>query len=315
MHLCLGLLSLSAVLLSHSVALAVTKPTSRASVVPLDVTVNGVSRPDVGKALSDAFSAAMLKRGDYRIFSTESVKPSRPVKAKKGDVLLGTVGPASSQKALPASSQPEVDYWFTFNLVGQDSRFSLTVKKIDAKTQEVMGAQELATTGQLERVMALVPQALDKLDTKKRVLPFPMSQSPSEVRAAMPAPVVVRSAIPQSAPAPAPRRSPGTYMGVPPEFADIDLTHVPKALVYRRVGSIEATNQPWKFAIVKPMDGKGLGVSDTVQVLWDDTSKTYSSLRVANWDTGRVIADFGHNPSHHPLFVGDAVYGWAEPLW
>ena len=306
-HLCLGLLSVSALLLSHSMALAVTKTTSRASVMPQDVTVDGVARPDVGKALSDAFSAAMLKRGDYRIFSTETVKPTRPAKAKKGEVTLGAVGPAAGQKV-----QPELDYWFTFNLVGQDSRYALTVKKIDARTQEVLGAQELATTGQLERVMALVPQALDKLDAKKRVLPFPMTQSPSEVRAAMP---VVRAALPASAPVVAPRRSPGTYMGVPPEFANIDLTNVPKALVYRRVGSIEATNQPWKFAIVKPADGKGLGVSDTVQVLWDDNSKTYSSLRVANWDTGRVIADFGHNPAHHPLFVGDAVYGWAEPLW
>jgi hypothetical protein len=283
---------------------AATAEKSKASVLALDVTVDGAARPDVGRAMADAFSAAMLKRGNYRLFANETApKPQKP-KGKKGEIMLGA-GPAPA--APKPAVVPQLDYLFTFNLIGQDSRYALTVKKIDAKTQEVLDAQEFATQGPLDKVFTLVPQALDKLDAKKRVHPFPVSQAPSEIRAAQP---VVRQLVNS-----APTRSPGTYTGVPPEYADKDLSRVPKAYVYRRVGSITETNGPWKFAVVQPADGKTLGISDTVQVLWDDNGKTYSELKVSNTDSGKVITDLGHNASHHPLFRGDAVYGWAQPLW
>jgi hypothetical protein len=303
-QICLGFIFGIALLATLPAAAVTSSEKSKVSLMALDVTLDGDPRPDVGRALSDAFSAAMLKKGTYRLFSSETSRPARPLQPKAGELSLAA-SPAAASK-----SAPDVDFWFTFNLVGEANRYALSVKKIDAKTQEVLSAQELTATGQLEKVMALAPQALEKLEVRKRVAPFPMTQSPSEVRAAQPA---TRSTT--STPSKPSHRSPGTYMGVPPEYADIDLSNVPKALVYRRVGSIETTNQPWKFAVVKPLDGKGLGVSETVQVLWDDNSKTYSSLKVGSWDTGRAIADYGHNPSHKALFRGDAVYGWAEPLW
>jgi hypothetical protein len=53
---------------------------------------------------------------------------------------------------------------------------------------------------------------------------------------------------------------------------------------------------------------------DDVQVLWDDSSSVYARLHVTGMDSGKVIADYGVNPSYHRLFPGDAVFGWAPPL-
>jgi hypothetical protein len=291
---------------SLSTALSATLEKAKASVLAMGVTLDGDSRPDLGRAMTDAFSAAMLKKGNYRIFSHDTApKPTRPGKGKKGDLMLGAI-PLDAYGKVPA--MPQLDYLFTFNLIGAKDRYALTVKKIDAHTQEVLQAHELATTGSLERVFALVPEALEKLDARKATMPFPRTQSPSEVRAAQPA--TKQSIAVSTTP-----RNPGTAGGVPMEYAEENLKTVPKALVYRRVGSVVTSNTPWKFAIVQPADGKNLGVSDTVQVLWDDSGKTYSELKVSNYEQGKVITDFGHNAAHKPLFSGDAVYGWAEPLW
>jgi hypothetical protein len=50
-------------------------------------------------------------------------------------------------------------------------------------------------------------------------------------------------------------------------------------------------------------------------VLYDDNGKIYADMKIANFDSGRVIADFGNKtPAHHKLFPGDEVFGWAPPL-
>ena len=268
----------------------------RVAFVPAEITVDGTPRPDIGRAMADSFSAASLKRGNYRVFNVEPRPAGRAGKGRNKE--LGSLGSSATAK-VSGPKPADLDFLFTFNLIGDGNRYALTMKKINAETNEVLEAHEFSTSGRLDKVFSLVPQALERVDARHLPPAFPLSQSPSAVRAAQP--VYVASH-------PAPQQ-------VSIEWKNFDFSKVPKALIYRRVGSIMATNDPWRFCIINPVGpNTAMRMNDDVQVLWDDTSAVYAKLHVSSLDSGKVIADYGRNPSYHRLFPGDSVFGWAPPM-
>ena len=276
---------------------------SKVAFVPNDITINGQPRPDIGRALADSFSAAALKRGKYRVFNVDAPAPVRPVKVRKKDLqTAGATAPVQVSVLPPVPK--DVDYVYSFNLVGDGDRFALTMKKVRAENNEVLEAHESATQGRLDRLFAMVPQALDQLDAKLYPPAFPRTQSPAEIRAAYPASAEDRQ-----------RYNSRGYNDVSPAFASMDLTKVPKALTYQRLGTICATNDPWRFAIIHPISGHQIPANEHLDVQWDDGGPgVYARLKVSSHDSGKVIADSGSNPSYHKLYPGDSVFGWAAPV-
>ncbi|MDB6140563.1 MAG: hypothetical protein JWO94_3635 [Verrucomicrobiaceae bacterium] len=271
----------------------------RVAFVPAEVSIDGVSRPDIARAMADSFTAASLRRGNYRVFSMESQAAARPGKGRKN---LGNLGSSAVVGRISGPQPADLDFLFTFNLIGDGNRYSLTMKKVRADSNEVLEAHEFATAGRLDRVFTLVPQALERVDARHLPPSFPQSQSPAAVRATQ-QPAYVSTGAGSSSQA------------VPLEWKNFDFSKVPKALIYRRVGSIMATNDPWRFCIINPVGSSGeMRLNDDVQVLWDDTNAVYAKLHVSSMDSGKVIADYGHNPSYHRLFPGDSVFGWAPPV-
>ena len=280
----------------------------RVTVVAADVTLDGKPRPDVAQAITDSLSAGLLKRGDFRVFHSigEAKQPARTKGKGRKDLQLG----ASTAK--PAEA--EVDYLFRFNVLGQDDGYRFTIQKIRTSNSEVVEVHELAATGTLEKVFALLPSVLDKINpkplTNTPVLTVRRSSSATlgGIRTARraPAPLVSR-------PQPAGNMTwwPGSSQD---PYAGIDFSKVPKALIYQRVGSIQVINEAWKFCVIKPASPVKLGLRDSLHVLYDEDGKVYANLRVANFDGGAVIADFGTTPGHHRLFAGDSVFGWAPPI-
>lgn len=270
-------------------------------IVPNDVTVDGKSRPDIAQALSDSFSAGLLKTGDYRVFQAEPVAP-KTGKNKKGDVMLGNSSGGGAR--VPT----DVDIKFTFNLVGQDDDYRFTLKKIRAGDSEVLEVHEIETHGKLDKVFGLVPNVLMKMQaTVKQKPAFPRTQSPALLSGLstprMTSAVSANSSYWTSSPA------------LPAEYANIDFTKVPKALIYQQVGSVQFINEAWKFAVIRPQSDVKLKMSDSLHVLYDEDGKIYADLKIANFDSGRVIADFGNRtPGYHKIFAGDEVFGWAPPV-
>jgi hypothetical protein len=276
---------------------------AKAGVVFNDVTVDGVARPDVGQSLSDSFAAALLKSGDYRVFQLDAHPKA---KGKRGDPTLGSTPMSMSNQ--------NVDVTFAFNLVGQADQYRFTLKKIRNSDKEVLEVHELVTRGTVDRVYGLVPQVLMRLQAKKKETPsFPRTQSPAQLAAP------IYSAPPAVAPAPIETSGNSSYWAsrsAPRENLDnIDFSKIPKALVYQSIGSVQAINENWKFCVIRPKETMRLRANDSIHVLYDDNGKIYADMKIANFDSGRVIADFGNKtPVHHKLFPGDEVFGWAPPL-
>ena len=276
---------------------------SKVAFVPNEVTINGTPRPDIGRALADSFSAAALKRGRLRVFNIDT--PVVPVRQGKGRKNLAHLGSATTTASgsVAAPAPRDLDFLYSFNLVGDGEVYSLTLKKVRAENNEIVEAHEMKTQGRLDRVFAMVPVALDKIDARLYPAAFPRTQSPAEIRGALP--VVAAAWVCR----------PGTWSGIPPEYVDIDLSSVPKALTYQRLGSVVMANDPWRFAVITPVSGARIARREALDVQWGDGGPgVYSRLHVSGFDSGKVIADYGSNPSYHRLYPGDSVYGWAPPM-
>ncbi len=279
---------------------------AKVTVIANDVTVDGKPRPDIAQALVDGISAGLLKQGDYRVFQAPQPAQRLKGKGRKGEPML--LAPSQGM----ARAGDDVDFAFTVNLVGQDEEYRMTVKKVRHRDNEVIEVHELAGHGKLDRLFGMVPDMLKRLQARAKEKPvFPRTQSPAELLGRT-------SAAPAAASAPATSGNSfywTTRSELPPEYANIDFSKVPKALVYQRIGAIQFINEAWKFCIIRPTSPARIGLRDSLHVLYDENGRIYADLTVSRFDSGRVIADFGNRtPGYRKLFPGDEVFGWAPPV-
>lgn len=281
---------------------------AKVTVIANDVTVDGKPRPDIAQALVDGISAGLLKQGDYRVFHAPQPTQRLKGKGRKGEAALlsPSQGPALGRLG------DDLDFAFTVNLVGQNDEYRMTVKKVRHRDSEVMEVHELNSHGKLDRLFGMVPDMLKRLQARAKEKPvFPRTQSPAELLGR-------GFAAPAAASAPATSGNAfywTTRSELPPEYANIDFSKVPKALVYQRIGAIQFINEAWKFCIIRPTSHARIGLRDSLHVLYDEDGRIYADLTVSNFDSGRVIADFGNRtPGYRKLFPGDEVFGWAPPV-
>lgn len=270
-----------------------------------DVTVDGERRPDFGRALADSISTALIRRGQVRVFNlmTEETPTGTqlPLSPKKAGVNPGQ-GTALDKG---------IDYLLSFNLFSNGPEHRMTVKKTRVATSELVDSWQFNHAGRASDLFGIVPKIVDRVDPKPVVPVFPSSQAPSELR-----PWVQQQNHPffngdyanPASPSYDPWRVNNEGL---PVYAD--LKNVPKALVYRELGSIAHINDFWKFAIVRPNKGVVLRENDPLHVLYDE-GDVYANLRVGNVEKSGAVADYGGlTPTYKPLYKGDKVFGWAPP--
>jgi len=257
-----------------------------------NVTVDGTSRPDLGRALADSLSTRLLRRGQVRVFNltAEEVK-------------------SGAQGKTPALDK-DIDYLLSFNLFSNVSEHRLTVKKTRVSTSELIDSYQFFIYGRVSDVFALVDKVVDRVDPLPVIRNFPVTQSPAAIRAAQPDPIPYQQFWTGDYTNPGrPNYDPWTASNV----SQYDLNQVPKALVYRELGSIQHIDTTWRFTVVKPVQGVQLHSRDPLHVLYDE-GDVYANLRVGTVEQGGVIADYGGmTPEHHKLFNGDKVFGWYSP--
>ncbi|WP_395737802.1 hypothetical protein [Prosthecobacter sp.] len=266
-----------------------------------DVTVDGTRRPDLGRALADSISTHLLRRGQMRVFnlSTEETKNGTQTLALPKDVQGRT-----------SMLEKDIDYLLSFNLFSTANEHRLTMKKTRVDTSELIDSHQFFTYGRASDVFSLVNKIVDRVDPLPVQHPFPLTQSPAEIRANQPDP------IPYQAMWAGDYSNPGSLAYDPwrtNNAAQYDLKNVPKALIYRELGSIQHIDTTWRFTVVKPVKGVQLSPRDPLHVLYDE-GDVYANLRVGTVEPGGVIADYGGmTPEHHKLFNGDKVFGWHTP--
>ena len=269
-----------------------------------DVTVDGERRPDLGRALADSLSTALLKRGQVRVYNLMTEETAT------GTQMLISPKQAGVNHSHATALDKDIDYLLSFNLFSNGPEHRMTLKKTRVATSELIDSWQFNHFGSASQLFGIVPKIVDRVDPKPSAPVFPISQSPSELR-----------------PWVQPQNHPffnGDYANPASPAYDPwrvnqlsaygDLRNVPKALVYRELGAIAHINDVWKFAIVRPNKGVKLRENDPLHVLYDE-GDVYANLRVGTVERAGAVADYGGlTPSYKPLFKGDKVFGWAPPM-
>lgn len=279
--------------------LSAQKP--KVAILAEDVTVDGTRRPDLGRALADSLSTNLLRRGQMRVFNLSTEE------TRSGTQTLVT--PREAGHPLPVLDK-DVDYLLTFNLFSNASEHRVTVKKTRVATSELIDSHQFFAYGRFSDVFALVHKIADRVDPLPVRHAFPATQSPAAIRWSQPDPTPYQSFWTGDYANPA---SPAYDPWKANLAAQHDLKNVPKALIYRELGSIQHIDNFWKFTIVEPVKGVTLNHNDPLHVLYDE-GDVYADLRVGTVERGGAVADFGGTtPVHHPLYKGDKVFGWHVP--
>ncbi|WP_146849943.1 hypothetical protein [Brevifollis gellanilyticus] len=308
-HLCMLALSISVSFADapETVSLA-ERP--RMALYAEEVTIDGKPRPDLARALADTLGTSLLKRGQVRLFSLESAA------TQDATGMIASSNQIGSAQRLQRLMDEGLDYILTFNVVGIGGHHLLSVKKTRARTSEVVESHQYTSIGRetgLFKLIAQVMEAVDPLPYGKSGV-FPRSQSPAEYWPA-PKPETPEYVIARALPA-----GPAVVTDDETEYdpwqenlapaPSYDLSRVPKALVYRHLGTVNYINPTWKFCIIDPVRGYRFQEQDPMHILWDE-GDVYAHLRVSAVEREGVVLDMGRTPDHHPIFKGDKVYGWA----
>ncbi|HRH99245.1 MAG TPA: hypothetical protein PLB55_25100 [Prosthecobacter sp.] len=266
-----------------------------------DVTVDGTRRPDLGRALADSLSTHLLRRGQMRVFNLTTEE------TKTGTQTLTL--PKETERKEPTLDK-DIDYLLSFNLFSNANEHRLTVKKTRVATSELVDSHQFFTYGRVSDVFSLVNKIVDRVDPLPVRHAFPATQSPAEIRAAQPDPTPYQTFWTGDYTNPG---SPAYDPWRANQAAQYDLKNVPKALIYRELGSIQHIDTTWRFTVVRPVKGVQLSTNDPLHVLYDE-GDVYANLRVGTVEQAGVIADYGGmTPEHHKLFNGDKVFGWHVP--
>ena len=217
--------------------------------------------------------------------------------------------PKDAQRKEPTVDK-DVDYLLSFNLFSNANEHRLTVKKTRVSTSELIDSHQFFTYGRISDVFSLVGKVADRVDPLPVRHAFPATQSPAEIRATRPDPTPYQMFWAGDYTNPG---SPAYDPWRANQVAQYDLKSVPKALIYRELGSIQHIDSTWKFTVVRPVKGVQLSTNDPLHVLYDE-GDVYANLRVGTVEKAGAIADYGGmTPEHHKLFNGDKVFGWHTP--
>ncbi len=275
----------------------------KVAILAEDVTVDGARRPDLGRALADSLSTNLLRRGQMRVFNLSTEETAT------GTQTLRAPKDAGMNHQDAAALDKDIDYLLSFNLFSTTNEHRLTIKKTRVATSEMIDSHQFFTYGRVSDVFALVGKIADRVDPLPLRHAFPATQSPAAIRWSRPDPLPNQSFWAGDYNNPA---SPAYDPWRANLAAQHDLKNVPKALIYRELGSIQHIDTIWKFTVVKPVKGVELRSNDPMHVLYDE-GDVYADLRVGTVEKAGAIADYGRTPEHHKLFNGDKVFGWHTP--
>ncbi len=312
-------------------------------VAPGEVTINGISRPDLGRSFSDTITSNLLRTGSYSI-----IEPALPPSVHA--VAAGSMGNLPQPSPVPETvgADSGAQYAFVPRMVVEEDYQKLAIKKIRISDGEVLSiyeknaisldrsamfellddtvrlvvadvARDRATNARAARQLAKLA-ATEEAAEARSIDPDPDPPvAPGEIpipdpprvltpelqRAAAAAPPT--SEIPEALPpAEAGEVAAGPEEGaVPPD--------APEAIV-EYAGRVRNVNPELNFCIVETAQRGMLEIDDELLVRPNDSLKPLGKLRVTKVNGSTIVAD-GVGDLHLARIQGGfKVYRWVpEP--
>lgn len=263
----------------------------RVAVVESAVALDGVARPELARAVADAFVSDFLKNGSVEVLD------------------LG--GRAVADMARAGESAPPCDVAFIPTVVGQHGDYHMTVRRVALPSGKIEQLYEDRATGSLPGLMEMTGRMARQLVPPPSPEP-PKSPPPPPVRAmrirawmSEPAPPVVkpRPAVP---PKPKPRAS--TPAPRPLRTMVFDGN---RQMEFESIGRLVSVNPEYSFCVIRPSNARrNLPAGTKIFIQVEGLPRPTVSAVVSRLERGQIIADYETigNPTLRP---GALVYQWV----
>lgn len=269
----------------------------RVAIVQPSVSLDGVGRPELARAVADALVSDFLKNGSVEVIDVGN----RPVE----ELTRG------------AGQTPVCDVAFVPTVVGHRGEYHMTVRRILLPSGKIEQLYEDRTTGSLPGLMEMTARLARQLvPPPPPEPPPPPSPPPPRMRTriwmdAPPPPPPTRSSTPaaQSRPRAArPASASSSSASRPSHTTQVEAN---PSLELETVGRLVSFHPEYSFCVIRPTPGRRRLTAGThVFIRVEGVSRPTVRAIVRNSEGGQVIADYvaKDNP---PLVPGAQVYGWV----
>ncbi|MCP4846769.1 MAG: hypothetical protein GY899_02345 [Verrucomicrobiaceae bacterium] len=294
-------------------------------VIPGEVTIDGISRPDLGRSFCDSITGKLLKSGKFTIADQVSTN-SQGVANKEGSTGE-IINPEKIVKQL--AGKTTAHYALIPRMISEDDFSKFSIKKLRVADSEVVSVYQASAVSTKRATM------FDLLDEATNHLLREVYAEQSRIRRQN-RPSIIDLEKPRTEKTSATKRNPDdegknrkptttVAANTPPGSQKEKSQEQPPASVDRKVegdeaektqktaqyvGRICAVDAKWHFCVIELDKNHSLQVDDLVLVRTDNPAKSISRLNVSRIEGNKVIADCQENDISS-LRLDLKVYRWG----
>lgn len=284
-------------------------------VIPGEVTIDGISRPDLGRSFCDSITGKLLQSGVFTI--VDQVSSNNQGTVNKEGSTGGSINPEAIVKQLAGKTTAR--YALITRMISEDDFSKFSIKKLRVDNSQVVSVYQASAVSSERATM------FELLDKATNHLLREVYQEQSRIRRKN-RPSIIDIKVPETAtndqkipPAIAKATTPPdiTKPEIKPQdsLPDAEGTKggdgadkTPKTAQY--AGRICAVDAKWQFCVIELEKENLLEVDDLLLVRTDNAEKSISQLNVSRIEGDKVIADFKGNGTPS-LRLGLKVYRWG----
>ena len=304
-------LTLSSTVFLASVAAKSGHPNTKQPilVIPGEVTIDGVTRPDLGRSFCDSITGKLLQSGMFTIVDQVSTDRQR---AGKEDKSTDWVNPEAIVKQLAGKTRAQ--YALIARMVSEDDFSKFSIKKLRVADSEVLDVyQSSAVSTERATMFDLLDKATNNLlrEAYQEQSRIRRKNRPSIIEIEVPAKTDPVQQAEKSQPKVVVQEA--KAQDTPPDTGDDKTDKKPKESAPKTAqyaGRICAIDAKWHFCVIELEKENLLQVDDLLLVRTGNQEKALGRLNVSRIEGNKAIADFKGNitPS---LQLGHKVYRWG----
>jgi len=308
-------------------------------VIPGDVTIDGKSRPDLGRSFGDSITGKLLQSGLFKI--VDQTAESNHKITNDGVAAGSGINPETVVKQLSGKSTAR--YALITRMIAEDDFCKFSIKKLRVADSEIVAVYQTSAVSNERSIMfELLDKATNLLlrevyqeqarirrknrpsviEIQQSETPGISKQSPSNLpntriserdlddneKNGEPATAKMPNIPPSS------NKSEIKAQENPPAFKitgaeENETGNTPKTAQY--AGRICAVDAKWQFCIIELEEENSLEVADLLLVRTENQTKSISRLTVSRIEGNKVIAESEDSIELSAIHAGLKVYRWG----
>lgn len=296
-------------------------------VIPGEVTIDGIPRPDLGRAFSDSISGSLLKTKAFTIIDYIS-KSSQGQEIKRETAVQHFIPEFTIEQSVGKTAAL---YAFIPRMIAEEDYFRLSIKKLRVSDREIINVYEASTVSPESSAMfELLNSAirLVMLDVYREKLHQSKSKRRGVIEMEIPK---IRPALDPKSPKPNSKPAPKTLAIEPPAHLSSSNNQPPsteenkisaetetkktnesveKEKEAEYAGRVRAVNIEWHFCIIESAQADTLQVNDELIVSPSSPVKPIGKLRISKVEGNQIVADAQGDIALSGVKPGFKVFTW-----